>query len=134
MPPSERKRCFECGSSYPPDAHRCEEDSLPLWPGTLNGVWKIEGVLGLRPGGATCAAYHLSNGARVAIDMVRGSPVPDPAALKALTQEIQALRLLEHPNTLRLIEEGIDRTRNDVDNGDGIHYLVTDLGDRKSVV
>jgi hypothetical protein len=128
MPHEERKRCFECGVSYPPDTRRCEEDHLPLWPDTVNGVWRIEGILSSRPGGATCAAYHLGTGARVAIDLVRGNPSPDPAALKALTQELQALRLLEHPNCLRLIEEGVDRTRSEPENGDGIHFVVTDLG------
>ena len=116
----ERKRCFECGASFPPDAHTCDEDHIPLWPDTINGVWKIEGVLAPRLGGATCAAYHLHTGARVAIDLVRGGPTPDPAVLKALTQEVQALRLLEHSSLLRLVEEGSDRA--------GIHYLVTDLG------
>lgn len=124
----ERKRCFECGASFPPDAHTCNEDHVPLWPDTINGVWKIEGILNPRLGGATCAAYHLHSGARVAIDLVRGgsssgpsaSHATDPAALKLLTQEVQALRLLEHASLLRLVEEGTDRA--------GIHYMVTDLG------
>ena len=97
----ERKRCFECGASFPPDAHTCNEDHVPLWPDTINGVWKIEGILNPRLGGATCAAYHLHSGARVAIDLVRGgsssgpssSHATDPAALKLLTQEVQALRV-----------------------------------------
>lgn len=124
LSPQERKRCFECGASYPPSAHTCEEDRVPLWPDTIHQRWRIEGVIFPRPGGATCAAYHLHTGARVAIDLVRNSLLPDEAAraaaLKALTQEIQALRLLEHPSTLPLIEDGTDP--------DGIHYLVTDLG------
>lgn len=125
MPPPERKRCFECGASYPFDARACEEDHAPLWSDTINGVWRIEGVVSLRPGGATCAAYHLATGARVAIDVVRAPPLSPPWAVKLLGQEAQALRMLNHPSTLRLIEEGIDRSKG---SGDGIHYLVTDLG------
>jgi serine/threonine protein kinase len=112
----------------------CDEDHVALWPGTVSTVWKIEGLLAPRPGGATCAAYHLHSGARVAIDLVRGGAtpmaapaaarVPDATALKILTQELQALRLLEHPNTLRLVEEGTDRSDSEGD----IQYLVTDLG------
>ena len=128
MPATERKRCFECGASYPPDAHRCEDDQVSLWPGTISGIWRIEGVLTSRPGGATCAAFHLGSGARVAIDLVRGVPAPEPSALKALTQEIQALRLLDHPNTLRLVDEGVDRSHPAFENGDGIHFVVTELG------
>jgi serine/threonine protein kinase len=100
-----------------------------LWPSTISDVWRIEGVIGQRPGGATCAAYHLHTGARVAIDVVRGSGGAASAgqqeAGKALKEEVEALRLIEHSNVLKLVEEGTDRA--------GIRYLVTDLGAARSL-
>lgn len=150
MSTRDRQRCFECGISYPPDAHECEEDHVPLWPGTIAAVWRIEGVIANRPGGAICAAYHLHTGERVAIDVVRRSnPVlaeregmgaaatadavspiltqPEPSepsyvdpSVRMLQAEAQALRVLDQPSLLRLLESGVDE-------GD-IHYLVSELG------
>lgn len=137
----ERQRCFECGISYPPDAPECEVDHARLWPETIHQVWRIEGVICGRPGGATCAAYHLHTGERVAIDVVRpahlaaegrpesevaGLPVMAPArreddgAVRLLQAEAQALHTLDQPNLLRLFETGIDEH--------GLAYLVTELG------
>lgn len=137
----ERQRCFECGISYPPDAPECEVDHAKLWPETIHHVWRIEGVIAPRVGGATCAAYHLHTGERVAIDVVRplhvaahgeGAGAADthrePAALRQLDDgavrllqaEAQALHTLDQPNLLRLFETGIDEH--------GIAYLVSELG------
>ncbi len=110
----------------------CEEDHVLLWPDTIGNVWRIEGVLAPRLGGATCAAYHVHSGARVAIDVVRGLPGPDPTALKTLAQEAHALRLIDHPNVLKLLEEGVDRASqrapHKASQGSAIHFLVTELG------
>lgn len=137
----ERQRCFECGISYPPDAPECEVDHARLWPETIHHVWRIEGVIAPRPGGATCAAYHLHTGERVAIDVVRSldadhpdhgvsaaghhldvQPVraADDGAVRLLQAEAQALHMLDQPNLLRLFETGIDEH--------GIAYMVTELG------
>jgi serine/threonine protein kinase len=138
----ERQRCFECGISYPPDAPECEIDRTRLWPETIHRVWRVEGVIAGRPGGATCAAYHLHTGERVAIDVVRpvhpagegrqggdaegvaalSSPAgrDDDGAVRLLQAEAQALHALDQPNLLRLFETGIDEH--------GLAYLVTELG------
>lgn len=138
----ERQRCFECGISYPPDAPECEIDHARLWPDTIHHVWRIEGVIAARPGGATCAAYHLHTGERVAIDVVRvlhaeharpqdlrsgeggaaslTGRAADDGAVRLLQAEAQALHTLDQPNLLRLFETGVDEH--------GIAYLVTELG------
>ncbi len=139
---NERQRCFECGISYPPDAPECEIDRARLWPETIHQVWRIEGVIAGRPGGATCAAYHLHTGERVAIDVVRppqfgegahstaaateiaGLPLAtgrdEDGAVRLLQAEAQALHSLDQPNLLRLFETGVDEH--------GLAYLVTELG------
>ena len=137
----DRQRCFECGISYPPDAPECEVDQAKLWPETIHHVWRIEGVIAPRPGGATCAAYHLHTGERVAIDVVRvlhhdaaaghvsqrgasfsvqDSQHIDDGAVRMVQAEAQALHVLDLPNLLRLFETGVDEH--------GIAYLVTELG------
>ena len=105
-------------------------------------VWRIEGMIAGRPGGATCAAYHLHTGERVAIDVVRhpnsgrGATAPRPlpgslgcrlwsgrdedGAVRLLQAEAQALHSLDQPNLLRLFETRVDEH--------GLAYLVTELG------
>ena len=141
MAHAERKRCFDCGATYPAGpsgAFTCENDGTALAYDTVGGRWKIEGVLGPRPGGSIFTARDLSAGAGddgplVALELLVPVPVAalgkvparDAAQVGSETdrfqRQIQALRILEqHSGVLPLIAEGSER--------DGARYFVTELG------
>ncbi len=122
----ERKRCFECGATYPKEALNCGLDGTPLCFDMIGRRWKVEGFLRRRAGGGVFAAFHLGSGARAAIDLVPWPLTEDPAIGGRLYGEVQALRALEkHPCVPRLLETGTDR--------DGSRFTITELGDARSL-
>ncbi len=117
----ELKRCFECGASHPPEVLLCPNDGTPLCFDTVGRRWKVEGLIGRRPGGAVFSAFHLVNGTRAVIDVLPGENARDATALTRFQQQLQALRMLDlNKGILKLIEEGTEH--------DGSRFIVTDLG------
>lgn len=116
----ELKRCFECGATYPVDAIACPSDQTPLCFDTVGRRWKVQSLIGLRPGGAVFEATHLIHGTRAAIDLLPGSNAREVDFEARMQKQLQALRLLDkHKNILPLIEDGTER--------DGSRFYVTEL-------
>ena len=121
MADHDRKRCFECGATFPMDEGRCQDDQQPLWPNTIAQVWRIEGIISQRTHGATCAAYHVRTGQRVAMDVVRTDATDGGAATRLLEREARALEVMaRHPGVFSVVDRGSHSPR--------IQYLVTELG------
>lgn len=116
----ELKRCFECGATYPVDVLSCPSDKTPLCFDTVGRRWKVQSLIGLRPGGAVFEATHLIHGTRAAIDLLPGSNAREVDFEARMAKQLQALRLLDkHKNILPLIEDGTER--------DGSRFYVTEL-------
>ena len=67
--------------------------------------------------GSVYIAYQLSNEKLVAVKFLSPEAAENPAILKQFKQEGEILRLLDHPNIVNFIDEGI---------ADGLHYLIMD--------
>lgn len=119
----ELKRCFQCGATHPQSVILCPRDGTPLCFDVVGRHWKIEGLVGRRPGGASFTAVHVSSGQRGLIELiVPGESASDSPALIRFQQQLQALRMLDlNKGILKLIEEGTEER-------DGARFLVTDLG------
>jgi hypothetical protein len=116
----ELKRCFECGATYPVAELVCPSDKTPLSFDTVGRRWKIQALIGLRPGGAVFEATHLIHGTRAALDLLPGSNAREVDFEARMQKQLQALRLLDkNKHILPLIEDGTER--------DGSRFFVTEL-------
>ena len=116
----ELKRCFECGATYPVAELVCPSDKTPLSFDTVGRRWKVQALIGLRPGGAVFEATHLIHGTRAALDLLPGSNAREVDFESRMQRQLQALRLLDkNKHILPLIEDGTER--------DGSRFFVTEL-------
>lgn len=69
------------------------------------GPWTIEGRLGTGGMGVVYRVRHAETGALAALKTVEAR---DPRARRALRREAAALRLLDHPSIVPLVEDGTD--------------------------
>ncbi|TWU06907.1 Serine/threonine-protein kinase PknB [Symmachiella macrocystis] len=89
--------------------------------GTFVGKYRITKIIGSGGMGVVYAAHDSIISREVAIKFLSGKAAGDDTALKRFVQEARAVGQLQHPNVVGLFE---------VDQTDGIWYLVMELVDR----
>ncbi|MHB8681933.1 MAG: protein kinase domain-containing protein, partial [Acidimicrobiales bacterium] len=74
----------------------------------LAGRYRLEGVLGHGGMADVYRAIDERDGQAVAVKLVRST---DPELARRLTQEAKAVRRLEHPGLVRLLDAGVHDTQ-----------------------
>jgi len=106
------QECPECGRCFDSSARTCSEDgrdlilSCPVLQ-VIDGRYRLERVLGKGGMGAVYEAADLRLKRQVAIKLVLGSKVGDPASLRRLGREARALARLSHPNIVATYDFGM---------------------------
>lgn len=111
--------CAACGeSTLDRQCGACHRDAL------LDGVWRLDAILGEGRGAVTYAATRVTDGQRAAIKELPRSRRADDKARELFAREARVLRELDHPQIPRHLADltaGTGRT--------GAFYLVTELID-----
>lgn len=77
-------------------------------PRIINGRYELIREIGRGGMGTVHAARCLLSGAQVAIKLVRVGHGDDRSRVKRFEREARILRTLRHPNTVRLLDHGVD--------------------------
>lgn len=104
------------------DAH-VQQD--PLIGRTIEGKYRIEGLIGVGGMGAVYRSTRLLIGDEVAIKILHTETVVDPHASERFRREAQAAARLKHPNAVSIYDFGVS--------GEGLQYLVMELIEGKSL-
>jgi eukaryotic-like serine/threonine-protein kinase len=100
----------------------------PLLGRTLDGKYRIEGIIGRGGMGAVYRATHIGTGRVVAVKVILPQLVQDPEALERFRREARASGGLRHPNIVDVTDFGTAR----VDETD-VAYLVMEFLHGKTV-
>lgn len=98
---------------------RVKEISRPHEEPVIAGKYRLGEQLGMGGSGAVWSARRLTDGAEVAIKLLRTALAQDPRATDRLRREAQALGLSWHPHVLEVLDDGLLPS--------GVGYLVTEL-------
>jgi serine/threonine protein kinase len=71
------------------------------------GPWEILSVIGRGGIGTVYRGRHLGSGLRAAVKLLGPAPAMDPTSARRLAREFETLRLLEHPNVVRVYDAGV---------------------------
>jgi serine/threonine protein kinase len=96
-----------------------KEISRPHEEPVLAGKYRLHDQLGYGSAGAVWKAKRLTDGAWVAIKLLRTALAQDPRATDRLRREAQALGLSWHPHVVEVLDEGVLAS--------GVAFLVTEL-------
>lgn len=96
-----------------------KEVSRPHEEPVLAGKYRLHEQLGYGAAGAVWKARRLTDGAWVAIKLLRTALAQDPRATDRLRREAQALGLSWHPHVVEVLDEGVLAS--------GVAFLVTEL-------
>ncbi len=96
-----------------------KEISRPHEEPVLAGKYRLHEQLGYGAAGAVWKARRLTDGASVAIKLLRTALAQDPRATDRLRREAQALGLSWHPHVVEVLDEGVLPS--------GVAFLVTEL-------
>src|SRR5262249_54132838 len=88
--------------------------------GTAFGRYRLRGEIGRGGQGVIYDAEDLRTGRRVALKIILGSATTDPRAADKLREEAKLVARLDHPNLVRLLDDGV---------GNGFPFLVMDQVD-----
>lgn len=130
--------CTNCGATLP-TAPSAEVDTIvtttdataqlpppdPLMGRTIEGKYRIDGVIGAGGMGAVYLATRLLIGDEVAIKILHTERVTDPHAGERFRREAQAAARLKHPNAVSIYDFGVS--------SDGLQYLVMELVEGRSL-
>jgi serine/threonine-protein kinase len=98
---------------------RVKEISRPHEEPVIAGKYRLAEQLGVGASGAVWRAKRLTDGAEVAIKLLRTALAQDPRATDRLRREAQALGLSWHPHVLEVLDDGLLSS--------GVAFLVTEL-------
>src|SRR5207302_7924123 len=87
-------------------------------PGTRVGPYEVLRELGRGSMGTVLAARHRELGREVALKVLSGTLVADPASVERFRRESEAVAQLDHPGIVRLYERG---------EADGAHFFAMEL-------
>jgi len=73
---------------------------------TIDGKYRIEGLLGSGGFGAVYRARHVDTGGHIAVKILRNDLTGDQTAIKRFYLEAQNTHKLHHPNTVRMTDFG----------------------------
>lgn len=96
-----------------------KEISRPHEEPVLAGKYRLSQQLGSGAAGAVWQAKRLTDGATVAIKLLRTALAQDPRATDRLRREAQALGLSWHPHVVEVLDDGVLPS--------GVAFLVTEL-------
>lgn len=130
--------CTNCGGILPV-AHSASLDTImgapdvtaqlpaqdPLSGRTIEGKYRIDGVIGAGGMGAVYRATRLLIGDEVAIKILHTERIADPHAGERFRREAQAAARLKHPNAVSIYDFGVS--------SDGLQYLVMELVEGQSL-
>lgn len=85
----------------------------------LGKTWRVESVLGRGGTSTVYAVTHVTRGTRAALKLMLPELSSDPAALKVLLAEARLVAAIEHPGTVKVLDEGVA--------DDGCAFLVFEL-------
>src|SRR5262245_5004271 len=95
-----------------PDVAAGEQETLERARGrvgqTLCGKWRLDELIGSGGMADVYAATHRSNGARVAIKILRGELAASSSALKRFRREGYAANRVGHPGVVRVLDDDTD--------------------------
>lgn len=98
---------------------RVKEISRPHEEPVIAGKYRLAEQLGVGASGAVWSAKRLTDGAEVAIKLLRTALAQDPRATDRLRREAQALGLSWHPHVVEVLDDGLLSS--------GVAFLVTEL-------
>jgi serine/threonine-protein kinase len=98
---------------------RVKEISRPHEEPVIAGKYRLSEQLGVGASGAVWKAKRLTDGAFVAIKLLRTALAQDPRATDRLRREAQALGLSWHPHVVEVLDDGLLSS--------GVAFLVTEL-------
>ncbi len=96
-----------------------KEISRPHEEPVIAGKYRLSDQLGVGAAGAVWRAKRLTDGALVAIKLLRTALAQDPRATDRLRREAQALGLSWHPHVVEVLDDGLLPS--------GVAFLVTEL-------
>lgn len=96
-----------------------KEISRPHEEPVIAGKYRLSDQLGVGAAGAVWRAKRLTDGAYVAIKLLRTALAQDPRATDRLRREAQALGLSWHPHVVEVLDDGLLPS--------GVAFLVTEL-------
>jgi serine/threonine-protein kinase len=96
-----------------------KEISRPHEEPVIAGKYRLSHQLGYGASGAVWKAKRLTDGASVAIKLLRTALAQDPRATDRLRREAQALGLSWHPHVVEVLDDGLLSS--------GVAFLVTEL-------
>jgi serine/threonine-protein kinase len=85
----------------------------------LGGKWRVETVLGRGGTSTVYAATHVEDKTRAALKVMHTELTQKPAQLKMLLAEARLVAAIEHPGTVKVLDEGVS--------DDGCSFLVFEL-------
>ncbi len=98
---------------------RVKEISRPHEEPVIAGKYRLSHQIGVGASGAVWKAKRLTDGAYVAIKLLRTALAQDPRATDRLRREAQALGLSWHPHVVEVLDDGLLSS--------GVAFLVTEL-------
>ncbi len=134
----EARFCNNCGTTIPAVVAAADADTLltsnelvaqgnldPVIGLTIEGKYRIEGLIGTGGMGAVYRATRLLIGDEVAIKILHSERVVDPHASERFRREAQAAARLKHPNAVSIYDFGVSQ--------EGLQYLVMELIEGRSL-
>jgi non-specific serine/threonine protein kinase len=126
------KRCPVCDAAFPTGHLYCPDDGTPLVEApealvgaTLDGIYRVEALLGRGGMGVVYKARHLLLRDTVAIKILPADVCDDPVRLQRLQREGQAARRFRHPNAVTVYDLRAS--------GSGPAYLVLEYVDGRTL-
>jgi eukaryotic-like serine/threonine-protein kinase len=121
----EAKKCNTCGRVFDKSISFCSEDGQPLVEmksligQTLDGRYRIEGMLGRGGMGVVYRATHIHLDTQFAVKILNQELVANQSAIERFRREAKAAGRIQHPNAIQVTDFGVTTER--------IVYLVMEL-------
>ncbi len=127
----EAKKCNTCGRVFDKSISFCSEDGQPLVEmksligQTLDGRYRIEGMLGRGGMGVVYRATHIHLDTQFAVKILNQELVANQSAIERFRREAKAAGRIQHPNAIQVTDFGVTTER--------IVYLVMELVDGQTL-